>query len=86
MVNELKQAVDKAEKLSINDQQAIARLILDEIEWFQTFRDSQNNLVTLAEEAISEFRTGKTKPLDLSEWLPVLLIDLGNRLANYLTS
>jgi hypothetical protein len=43
-------------------------------------------LVTLAEEAISEFRTGKTKPLDLSEWLPVLLIDLGNRLANYLTS
>lgn len=54
MVNELKQAIDKAEKLSVNDQQAIARLILDEIEWSQTFRDSQNNLVTLAEEAISE--------------------------------
>jgi aspartate/glutamate racemase len=67
MVNELKQAVDKVEKLSERDQQAIARLILDEIEWSQTFQESQNALLTLAEKAISEFKAGKTKPLDLNE-------------------
>ena len=39
MVTELKKAIEKAEKLSAKEQQAIAQLIVDEISWDQTLKN-----------------------------------------------
>ena len=50
------------------EQDAVASLILEEIEsekrWDELFAGSQGQLVRLAEEAITEYKAGKTKPLD----------------------
>ena len=50
------------------EQDAVASLILEEIEsekrWDELFADSQERLARLAEEAIAEYKAGKTKPLD----------------------
>lgn len=67
MIDELRQAVEKAEKLSAQEQKAIARMILDEISWDNAFINSQDKLATLAEEALAEFKLGKTKPMDLGK-------------------
>ena len=65
MVTELKKAIEKAEKLSDKEQQVIAQLIVDEISWDQTLKDSENQLSSLAEEALKEFKKGKTKPFQI---------------------
>ncbi len=55
----------KAGKLPENEQKRIAELILDEIEWDSTFQSSPEKLSTLAKEALADYKTGKTKPMDL---------------------
>lgn len=65
MVNELKIAIECAEKLSVEDQKLIAELIMDEINWDQTIKGSEPKLSTLAAEALHEYKNGKTKPLNL---------------------
>jgi len=65
MVSELKNAVKKAEKLSNKDQKAVAKIILDELAWSQSFATSQKQLSRLAEEAIVEYKKGATKSLEL---------------------
>jgi hypothetical protein len=65
MVAELKKAIEKAEKLSDKEQQAIAQLILDEISWDQTLNDSEKQLSSLAQEALNEYKKGKTKPFQI---------------------
>ena len=65
MVTELKKAIEKAEKLSDKEQQVIAQLIVDEISWDQTLKDSENQLSSLAEEALNEYKKGKTKPFQI---------------------
>ena len=55
MIDELKKAVEKVENLSKSEQQVMAQLILDEINWVQ--------LSILAQEALEEYKSGKTKPL-----------------------
>jgi hypothetical protein len=65
MVSELKDAVKKAEKLSIKDQKAVANIILDELTWNQSFVTSQKQLSKLAEEALVEYKKGDTKPFEL---------------------
>lgn len=67
MVDELKHAMERAEKLSVQQQKAIAQMILDEISWDNTFIGSQDKLASLAEEALAEFKLGKTKPMDLGK-------------------
>jgi hypothetical protein len=64
MVTELKKAIEKAEKLSDKEQQVIAQLILDEIGWDQTLKDSEKKLSSLAQEALNEYKKGKTKPFE----------------------
>jgi hypothetical protein len=62
----LEEALTKLSELSENEQEAIAHLILKEIEdekfWTAKFANSQDQLAQLAEEAIGEFKQGKTKP------------------------
>jgi hypothetical protein len=63
MIDELKRAIEKAEKLTNAEQHIMAKLILDEINWDQTLANSQNQLSSLAQEALQEYKKGKTKPL-----------------------
>ena len=65
MVNELRRAFNKAEKLPKEKQKAIAEVILAEIQWDITFQNSQLELATLAGEGLTEYKTKKTKPLIL---------------------
>ena len=63
MIAALKLAMEKAEKLSEKEQEAIAKLILDEVEWNKTFANSSDQLSMLANEAVEEYKKGKTKPM-----------------------
>jgi hypothetical protein len=65
MISELRKALKKAEKLPKEKQKVIAEIILDEIQWDLSFQDSQQKLMVLAEEALVEYKTKKTKPLTL---------------------
>ena len=51
-----------------SDQEAIAALVLEEIasesRWQKAFAGSADALATLADEALAEYRAGKTQPLD----------------------
>ena len=67
MVKELKKAMEKAEQLPEKEQQALASLILSEIEWENSFANFQDKLSSLANEAISEYKKGKSKPLHFEE-------------------
>jgi hypothetical protein len=65
MISELKKAIEKADRLSEQDQKMIAKIILDEISWEEKFAGSQSKLSFLAKEALDEYKKGDTKPLDL---------------------
>ncbi len=69
MTTLLKKVFDEVSKLPKSEQEAIAALILDEIaseqEWDELFTKSQDKLSQLADEALEEFKKGKTKPLNL---------------------
>jgi hypothetical protein len=68
MTQVLETALAEVAKLPPAEQDALATLLLDEIkteqQWSSTFSRSQQTLKTLADEALAEFRAGKTKPLD----------------------
>lgn len=68
MTNILQQALTKLSQLPETQQEAIAYLILAEIEdekkWAENFANSQDQLAQLADEALAEFKQGKTKPLN----------------------
>lgn len=68
MTNLLKEAFDKASELPPEEQDAFARFLLAELEsearWSQAFARSQDVLAKLADEALEEFRAGKTEILD----------------------
>ncbi len=64
MVKELQDAVNKAERLSDEQQKILAKLILNEIEWDRSFQSSSEKLSTLANEALADYKSGKTRPLD----------------------
>jgi hypothetical protein len=65
----LQAALKGIAELSETEQDAIAALILeelgDEVRWQKAFADSTDNLTRLAHEALNEFRSGETQPLDL---------------------
>jgi len=67
MTNLLKEAFDKASELPPEEQDTFARFLLAELEsearWSQAFARSQDVLAKLADEALEEFRAGKTEIL-----------------------
>lgn len=68
MTELLKKAFDAVSKLPPETQNAIAaRMILeleDELRWDEAFAGSQDKLARMADEAIEEFKAGKTHPLE----------------------
>jgi hypothetical protein len=68
MTELLQQAISKIKTLPSDQQEAIATLILEEIEeekrWDQSFARSPDLLAKLAAEAMTEYRQGKTQELD----------------------
>ena len=64
----LQQAFDEATKLSEKEQNALAALLLSEIDserqWDEAFAGSQEALLRLAQEALVEHRAGLTQDLD----------------------
>jgi hypothetical protein len=68
MTEILEQAISKLKTLPSDQQEAIATLILEEIEeekrWDQSFARSPDLLAKLATEAMTEYREGKTQELD----------------------
>jgi hypothetical protein len=68
MTNLLQQAFDTASQLPPDEQDALARWILHELQseqrWNELFARSQDLLAKLADEALAEHRAGKTVPLD----------------------
>jgi hypothetical protein len=66
MIKELKIAIEQASELSTEKQKEIASIILDEIGWNSSFDKSQDQLFVLAQEALSDYKAGKTQPLDLN--------------------
>ena len=67
MTQLLKKAFSAVEKLSESDQDAVAALVLEELEsekrWSESFAKSQDLLAKLAGEAVAEDAAGRTKPL-----------------------
>lgn len=68
MTQLLEQAIAKLKALSDDEQDAIATMILEEIEeerrWDNSFANSSDVLAKLANEAMAEYKTGKTEVLD----------------------
>jgi len=74
MTQLLQSAFAEASKLSETEQDAFASLLLAELEseqkWSQAFAASQDKLSSLADEALAEFESGQTLPLDLDRDFP----------------
>ena len=68
MTSLLKKAFDAASSLPADRRDAIAKLVLAEIEdekrWDEAFAGSQDKLADMAAEAIAEHKAGKTKPME----------------------
>jgi hypothetical protein len=59
MIDQLKKAIHQIEKLPESKQIEIANLIQGELSWDDTIRQSQDELATLAKEALKEYKEGK---------------------------
>ena len=64
MIDPIKKAIRKIEKLSKSKQEEMAILIEDELSWDTTFAQSQEKLSILAKEALGEYKDGKAKEQD----------------------
>lgn len=68
MTDLLEQAIARLKILSAVEQDAIAAIILEELEdevhWDRAFANSKDTLAKLAGEAMAEYRAGKTQELD----------------------
>ena len=66
----LEKAIDRVSELPAKKQNAIAHLLLAEMEaeaqWDKSFKSSQPELAKLASDALAEHRRGKTRSMDLS--------------------
>jgi len=68
MTNKLKKAFDAAAKLPPAEQDALAAAILEEVKvdglWDVSFAKKPGALERMADEALEEHRSGRTRPLD----------------------
>ena len=68
MTKALKKAFEAASRLPDADQDELAAAIIEELEaderWEAAFARSQNALERLADEALEEYRAGRTEPID----------------------
>jgi hypothetical protein len=70
MTRLLEKAFKEASKLPEEDQDALAEMLLNDLaseeRWTEAFAISQDKLVFLAKEALTEFKQGKTKLIEES--------------------
>lgn len=64
MIAELRDVMSKVEQLKDEDQKLIAKMLEEEIKWDSTLQNSQSELNRMAEEALKEYQSGKTKQAD----------------------
>lgn len=68
MTKLLEKAFVKASSLSVADQDILAQSLLDDLAaeelWDETFAESQDELSELADEALAEHETGRTRTLE----------------------
>jgi histidinol-phosphate/aromatic aminotransferase/cobyric acid decarboxylase-like protein len=68
MTEALKKAFEAASRLPDREQDELAAAILEDLDadqrWAAAFAGSQDALERLADEALEEYRAGRTKPLD----------------------
>jgi hypothetical protein len=68
MTELLEKAFAEASKLPQEAQDMLARMLLDDLaaeeKWDETFAKSQDKLALLADQALAEYRDGKTKKLE----------------------
>jgi len=73
MTTLLEKAIDRVSVLPAKKQNAIAHLLLAEMDaeakWDKSFKSSQTELSKLAGDALAEHRKGKTRAMDLSHAL-----------------
>lgn len=66
MTKLLEKALEEVAKLPASEQDAVAALLLEELaseqRWSASFGKSQDKLAKLAEEALAEYKAGRTKP------------------------
>ena len=71
MTKLLEKAIKEVSQLPEDEQDTFGALILEEMaseeRWTEAFGNSHDQLAKLAEEAITEFRSGQTKPLSLDD-------------------
>ncbi len=71
MTNQLESAIKQLTKLPEKEQNHMAKWIIAEINsderWDKLFSDSEDQLKSLAEEALSDFDNGKTKELNITK-------------------
>ena len=60
MIDQLKKAIQQIEKLPETKQIEIANLIQNELSWDTTILQSQDQLASLAKEALKQYKEGKT--------------------------
>jgi hypothetical protein len=65
MTTALKNIIARLDKMPVSEQNAIASLLKEELAWQKSFDNSQNELLSLASEALMEYKKGKTQPLKL---------------------
>ena len=74
MTQLLERAFTEASKLPESEQDAVASLLLAELEserrWAHSFASSQDELAKLADEALHEFEAGETLPMDVKRDFP----------------
>ena len=68
MTELLEKAFAEASKLPQEAQDMLAKMLLDDLaaeeKWDETFAGSQDELAALADEALAEYRSGRTKKLE----------------------
>lgn len=68
MTTIFEKAVEEARKLPPEEQDALGAIILEEIadeaRWAKKFAETQDILEKLADEALADFKAGRTTPLD----------------------
>jgi hypothetical protein len=64
MTASLKKVIEKIKQLPLSEQNALAKMLSEELQWQKSFAKSTNQLSALAEEALTEYKKGKTKPMN----------------------
>lgn len=64
MIDHIKKVFERLEKLPSTKQEEIANLIEDELNWDSTFNQTQDQLSSLAREAIQDYEAGNTDDKD----------------------